>query len=64
MTRTDEVDAIRELASNISNLGEGTASELVEYALSDGREAWGIDIQLDEHDVALLTRFVDEELVA
>ena len=61
MTRTDEVDAIRELASNISNLGEGTASELVEYALSDeGREAWGIDIQLQLDDVALLTRFVEE----
>jgi len=55
---------IRELAFNIaSNLGEGTAEELVEYALSDeGRESWGIDIELDDHDRALLVRCVEDNL--
>lgn len=64
MDRTAEVNRIRELAGNIAaNLGEGTAEELVEYALSDeGRESWGIDIDLDDHDRALLTRFVAEAL--
>jgi len=62
--RTAEVNAIRELAANIAcNLGEGTAEELVEYALSDeGRESWGIDIELDDHDRRLLVRFVEDNL--
>jgi hypothetical protein len=43
--------------------GEGTAAELVEYALSDeGRNSWGIDGELDDHDRALLIRFVGESL--
>ena len=64
MDRTAEVNAIRELAFNIaSNLGEGSADELVEYALSDeGRESWGIDIELDDHDRALLVRCVEDNL--
>ena len=64
MDRTAEVNAIRELAFNIaSNLGEGSADELVEYALSDeGRESWGIDIELDDHDRRLLVRFVEDNL--
>ena len=64
MSRTDEVDEIRELAGNIaSNLGEGTAKELVTYALSDdGRDSWNINIELDEVDVELLTEFVAEAL--
>ena len=58
------VNQIRELAANIaSNLGEGSADELVEYALSDeGRESWGIDIELDDHDRRLLVRFVEDNL--
>ena len=61
MNRTEEVNAIRELAVNIvDNLGEGTAEELVEYALSDeGRASWGIDIELDTQDQGLLVRFVE-----
>ena len=60
MYRVQQVNRIRELAENIaSNLGEGTAEELVEYALSDeGRESWGIEIELDDHDQRMLTRFV------
>ncbi len=62
MDRTQDVNELRELAENIAaNLGDGTAEELVEYALSDaGRESWGIDVELDAHDRALLTRFVAE----
>jgi len=62
--RTQQIEFLRELAGNIaSNLGEGTAEELVEYALSDeGRESWGIDIELDAHDRELLVKFVAEEL--
>ena len=58
------VNQIRELAANIaSNLGEGSADELVEYALSDeGRESWGIDIELDAHDRRLLVRCVEDNL--
>ena len=61
MNRTEEVNAIRELAGNIvDNLGEGTAEELVEYALSDeGRASWGIDIELDIQDQGLLVRFIE-----
>ena len=58
------INQIRELAANIaSNLGEGSADELVEYALSDeGRESWGIDIELDAHDRRLLVRCVEDNL--
>jgi len=64
MDRTQEINHIRELASNIaSNLGQGTAEELVEYALSnEGRASWDIDIELDDHDRELLVRFVAEAL--
>jgi len=64
MDRTDEINELRNLAANIAaNLGEGTAEELVEYALSDeGRNSWGIDGELDDHDRALLVRFVGESL--
>ena len=52
--RVKRVDAIYELAENIAvNLGEGTAEELVDYALSDeGRESWGIELAdwFDEAD--------------
>lgn len=62
--RTTQVNQIRALAGNIAaNLGEGTAEELVEYALSpEGCESWGIDIELDDHDRGLLVRFVGESL--
>ena len=58
------INQIRELAANIaSNLGEGSADELVEYALSpEGRESWGIDIELDAHDRRLLVRCVEDNL--
>lgn len=53
-------------ASNIaSNLGEGTAEELVEYALSDeGRESWGIELPewFSDYDRRLLIEWVEEEL--
>ena len=64
MNRTAEVNRIRQLAANIAeNLGEGNAEELVNYALSnEGRESWGIEMQLDDHDRALLVRFVAENL--
>ena len=66
MDRTGQVDWIRNLADNIAaNLGEGTAGELVGYALSDeGRESWGIELPdwFDSHDRNLLIRFVAELL--
>jgi len=59
-----KINRIRELAFNIaSNLGEGTAEELVGFALSpEGRESWGIDIELDAEDRNLLVRFVAASL--
>lgn len=60
--RVQQVNWISELAGNIAeNLGEGTAEELVEYALSDeGKESWGIEIPtwFDDHDQKLLTALV------
>ena len=64
--RVQQVSWLREFASNIaSNLGEGTAEELVEYALSDeGRESWGIELPewFSDHDRRLLIEWVEEEL--
>jgi len=64
--RTAQVNWLRELAGNIAaNLGEGTAEELVDYALSDeGRESWGIEIPqwFDAHDRSLLIEWVTESL--
>lgn len=64
--RVKQVNWLRELAANIAaNLGEGSADELVEYALSDeGRESWGIDIPawFDDHDRAFLVDCVAEAL--
>ena len=64
MDRVQEINRIEELAQNIAqNLGEGTAEELVEYALSDeGRESWGIDIELDDYDRGLLVQCVAKAL--
>ena len=44
--RVAQVNWLNYLAANIAdNLGEGTAEELAEYALSDeGRKAWGIKL--------------------
>ena len=57
---------LEQLAGNIAaNLGEGTAEELVEFALRDeGRDSWGIEIPawFDEHDRSLLTDWVAESL--
>lgn len=62
--RVQQVSWLREFASNIaSNLGEGTAEELVEYALSDeGRESWGIELPewFSDHDRRLLIEWVEE----
>ena len=62
--RVRQVDWLREFAGNIaSNLGEGTAEELVEYALSDdGRESWGIELPewFSDHDKRLLIEWVEE----
>ena len=64
--RTAQVNWLREMADNIAgNLGEGTAEELVEYALSDeGRESWGIELPewFDDHDRNLLIKWVGENL--
>jgi len=64
--RVEQVNWLRELAGNIAaNLGEGTAEELVEYALSrEGRESWGITIPqwYSLHDRGLLIQWVGESL--
>ena len=63
--RTDKVNWLQELAVNISeNLGEGTAEELVEYAMSDEGKVWGIEWPewFDDHDRRLLTEMVAEAL--
>jgi len=64
--RVQQVNWLRELAYNISqNLGEGTAEELVEYALSDeGRESWDIELPswFDDHDRGKLIEWVAENL--
>ena len=66
MDRVQQVNWIEELAQNIAqNLGDGTAEELVEYALSDeGRESWGIELPdwFDDHDRSLLIRTVERAL--
>ena len=69
MTTDDRVAQIGwlcELAINIAeNLGEGTAEELVEYALSDeGRTNWGIELPqwFDEHDRQALIEMVANSL--
>ena len=64
--RVAQVNWLGELAANVAdNLGEGTAEELVEYALSEeGRESWGIELPgwFDEFDRALLERNVAASL--
>lgn len=64
--RVAQVGWLREFAADIvQNLGDGTAEELVEYALSDeGRESWAIEIPdwFDGHDRKLLTEMVADSL--
>jgi len=63
--RTDQVNWLQELAVNISeNLGEGTAEELVEFAMSTEGEVWGIEWPewFDDHDRRLLTEMVADAL--
>lgn len=64
--RIAQVNWLNELAGNIANnLGEGSAEELVEYALSEeGRECWGIELPewFDDHDRRLLTGRVADHL--
>ena len=59
MDRVEQVNFMYQLAENIAaNLGEGTAEELVAYALSDeGRESWGIELfeGFDDADREFLT---------
>jgi hypothetical protein len=65
MNRTDQVNWLRELAGNIAcNLGEGTAEELVEFALGEGRDSWGIELPewFDGHDQRLLIKLVAKSL--
>ena len=66
MDRVAQVNWIEFLGANIAaNLGEGTAEELVEFALSaEGRESWGIEIPewFDDYDRDLLTRCVAKNL--
>lgn len=60
--RVVQIGWLNELAGNIAeNLGQGTAEELVEYALSeDGRESWEIELPewFDEIDRQYLVRRV------
>lgn len=64
--RAAQVGWLDELGANIAqNLGEGTAEELVEYALSaEGRENWGIVLPkwFDKQDRALLIKVVRKSL--
>ena len=63
--RTVQVGWLQELATNIAeNLGEGTAEELVEYAMSEEGAVWGIEWPewYDAQDCKLLVRFVGEAL--
>ena len=64
--RVAQINWIEELAQNIAqNLGEGTAEELVEYALSDeGRDSWNIEIPewFDDTDRAGLVLTVERAL--
>ena len=64
--RVEQVNWLVELAGNIAaNLGEGTAEEMVDYALSrEGRESWGITIPdwYRLHDHELLVKYVAESL--
>jgi len=64
--RTLQVNWIGELAANIAaNLGEGTAEELVEFALSsEGRQSWGIELPqwFDEDDRRILIECVAASL--
>lgn len=64
--RVEQINWINEIAANIAeNLGDGTAEELVTYALSDeGRAAWGIELPawFDAHDRALLVERVAESI--
>ena len=60
--RNAQVDWLKELASNMLTLGEGSPEEIVEYGLSDeGRESWGIELPdwFDQHDCDLLIRFME-----
>ena len=60
--RVAQVDWLREFAANVAqNMGEGTAEELVEYALSDeAGESWDIELPewFDDHDRDLLVQMV------
>jgi len=63
--RTDQVSWLQELAVNISeNLGEGSAEDLVEYALGEGREPWGIELPewFDDYDYCRLVEMVNKAL--
>jgi hypothetical protein len=64
--RVQQVSWLSELAANIAeNLGEGTAEELVEYALSDeARASWGLELPawFDAHDRRLLVDMVEKNL--
>jgi len=58
MNRDGQINWINNLAQNIADYGgEGTAVELVDYALSpEGQAEWGITVPawFDDHDRYLL----------
>ena len=63
MNRVSQVNWLRELAGNLAaNLGNGTAEEIIEFALSGDAVEWGIEIPdwFDAHDRELLTDMVAE----
>ena len=65
MNRVAQVNWMRELAGNlVANLGNGTAEEIIEFALSGDAVDWGIETPdwFDAHDRELLTDLVAKRL--
>ncbi len=63
--RVRQVNWLNELAANIAaNCGSGTAEELVEFALGEGAETWGVVLPswFDDHDRRLLVDLVRRAL--
>ena len=58
-----QVSWLRELAGDLSwNADEGTAEEIVAYALDEAEEKVELPEWFDEHDRRLLTRMVERRI--